>query len=391
MSHLTANLPISDATRAELTALSERSGVRSVHVLAWRDLVDPHAGGSELHVSMIAALWAQAGIDVTIRTSKTRHKPTSEERDGYRVIRRGSRYGVFARASLAEVTRRHGRADALIEIWNGMPFMSPVWWRSGAHNVWLHHVHGAMWTMMLGKVGRLGILLEERIAPRFYRTVQMVTLSNSSHEELVDLGFAPERVAIVPPGIDPSFSPGGTLSDQPTVVAVGRLAPVKRFHLLIDAAVRVREAIPTLQLVIVGDGPKRAELEQQIAHHGASDWIRITGRVTDETLIDLYRSAWVLSSASEREGWGMTITEAAACGTPAVVTRISGHSDALIDGQTGVLADDMDALVDGLVDVLSNPDRREALASGALIHSADFSWERTALRTFELLVASRPK
>ena len=380
---------LSDAGREKLTEMAAEAAISTVHILAWRDLADPNAGGSEVHVSTIAAMWAQAGIDVTIRTSESRGLPPVEFRDGYRVIRRASRYGVFARASLAEYQGADGDADALIEIWNGMPFLSPLWWRKKPYNVWLHHVHASMWTMMLGKVGHLGILLEERIAPRFYRNVQMVTLSQSSQDELVDLGFARDRVAIVPPGIDQVFSPGGQKSDHPKVVAVGRLAPVKRFHLLIDAVVGLRDLVPDIELVIVGDGPRRDVLEQQIRVAGAEGYVRLAGRISEQELIDHYRSAWVLSSASEREGWGMTITEAAACGTPAVVTRISGHTDAVVDGQTGLLAADVAELADQLRRVLTDDALRASLSETAVVHAGHFSWEATALATFELLARSR--
>ncbi len=70
-------------------------------------------------------------------------------RDGYRVIRRAGRYLVFPRAALAELTGRHGPSDALLEIWNGMPFFSPLWYR-GPRAVMLHHVHAEMWQMVLG-------------------------------------------------------------------------------------------------------------------------------------------------------------------------------------------------------------------------------------------------
>jgi glycosyltransferase involved in cell wall biosynthesis len=375
--------------RATLEQVAADARISNVHILAWRDLADPNAGGSELHVSTIAALWAQAGIDVTIRTSHTRGLASVAYRDGYRVIRRASRYGVFFRASAAEFRGRDGEADALIEIWNGMPFLSPLWWRKKPHNVWLHHVHASMWTMMLGKIGHLGILLEERIAPRFYRGVQMVTLSRSSQDELVDLGFERNRVAIVPPGIDPVFSPGGTKAAHPKVVAVGRLAPVKRFHLLVDVIAELRERIPDIELVIVGDGPRREALEAQIQALGAEGYVTLAGRVSEEELIDHYRSAWVLSSASEREGWGMTITEAAACGTPAVVTRISGHSDAVVEGRTGLLASDMSELAKDLERVLTDDLLRSTLSEASLAHAQSFTWEATALATFELLASSR--
>ena len=68
-------------------------------------------------------------------------------------------------------------------------------------------------------------------------------------------------------------------------------------------------------------------------------WIELVGRLSEDELLDVYRRAWVLVSTSQREGWGMTITEAAACGTPAVVTRIAGHSDAVVHGVTGILVD----------------------------------------------------
>ncbi|MCU1487850.1 MAG: putative glycosyl transferase, partial [Actinomycetia bacterium] len=320
----------------KLGDIAAAAGLRRIHVLAWRDLDDEEAGGSEVHASTVARLWAEAGIDVTMRTSTAAGQPPDTVRDGYRVVRRAGRHVVFPRSALSAATGRMGPRDGLVEIWNGMPFLSPVWVR-GPRTVWLHHVHKEMWRMMLPTpLAQLGDLLERRLAPPLYRRTPLVTLSESSRHELVhELGFRPELVSVIPPGIDPAFSPGGELSPTPLVVAVGRLAPVKQFPLLVEALLGLKAQHPGLEAVIVGDGTERPGLEARLADAGATDWIRLPGRVSEAELIDLYRRAWVLTSASSREGWGMTITEAAACATPAVVTDISGHADAVVDGETG--------------------------------------------------------
>lgn len=121
--------PLSDAGRARMVELADQAGVRRIHMLGWRDLDDDEAGGSEVHASTVAALWAQAGLEITMRSSASVGRSAVGFRDGYRVVRRGSRYGVFPRAAAAEITGRHGPCDALVEIWNGMPFASPLWWR----------------------------------------------------------------------------------------------------------------------------------------------------------------------------------------------------------------------------------------------------------------------
>ena len=139
--------------------------------------------------------------------------------------------------------------------------------------------------------------------------------------------------------------------------------------------------------MIVGEGYRRAELEQQIHEAGAERWISLPGHVTDNQLLDLYRRSWLLASASAREGWGMTLTEAAACGTPAVVTRIAGHVDAVAEGSSGLLADGRDDLRDGMDRVLSDPDLRDRLAAGALVHADRFTWAATARGTLEVLAA----
>src|SRR5690606_8368729 len=115
---------------------------------------------------------------------------------------------------------------------------------------------------------------------------RMITLSPSSKVEMLDVGFRDHLVDVVPPGIDPRFSPGGTRSIKPLVVAVGRLVPVKRFDRLIRAVVAARRSAPDLELRIVGTGPEKAALEALIAEHDATEHISFTGRVTDDELVD---------------------------------------------------------------------------------------------------------
>ena len=371
----------------ELASLAASAGIRRVHLVAWRDLDDPEAGGSELHAHMVCRRWAEAGLDVTIRTSYAPNHPKTKERDGYHVVRRAGRYLVFPRAAASEALRRNGPYDAFVEIWNGMPFFSPLWVRR-PHAVWLHHVHAEMWNMVLPPgLATAGRVLEARVAPLAYRRSRIVTLSESSRRELVhDLRFRDDLVTVVPPGIDAAFFPAGERSASPLVVAVGRLAPVKRFDLLIRSLARVKEGQPDLQAVIVGEGYEREALEALVASFGAQDWLSLPGHLSDAEVVDLYRRAWVLASASAREGWGMTITEAAACGTPAVATRISGHEDAMVDGQTGLLANDEREMVTHLATVLSDAELRQRLSAGALGHSRRFTWDATARGTLEALV-----
>jgi glycosyltransferase involved in cell wall biosynthesis len=279
-----------------------------------------------------------------------------------------------------------------VEIWNGMPFLSPLWARC-PRIVFLHHVHAEMWKMVLPKgLAEMGYAVEHNLAPPVYRRSRIVTLSSSSKEEIVtQLGMSPSQVAVCPPGIEGHFSPGTVRSEAPLVVAVGRLVPVKRFELMIEGLLRLKPRLPELQAVIVGEGYERPMLEDLIRKGNAESWISLPGYVSDDGLVDLYRRAWVVASTSLREGWGMTVTEAAACGTPAVASRISGHQDAVVDGQTGLLFDTLDEMADSLYSVLSDEVLRKRLATAALDFSSQFSWDTTAKGALAALAAEALK
>jgi glycosyltransferase involved in cell wall biosynthesis len=309
-------------------------------------------------------------------------------RDGYRVVRRSGRYAVFPRTILSGALGRIGTGDGLVEIWNGMPFFSPLWAHS-ASVVFLHHVHAEMWKMVLPSgMAEAGYAIEHRVAPPIYRRSRIVTLSGSSKREIVErLGIPRHRVSVTPPGVEAIFSPGGERSTTPLVVAVGRLVPVKRLHLLIGALLKLKPDHPELQAVISGEGYERSALETMIRDAGAESWISLPGYLTEAQLIDLYRRAWVLASTSLREGWGMTVTEAAACGTPSVVSKISGHQDAVLDGVTGLLVDRPDEFAGALDAVLRDDVLRKQLGMAALEHASRFTWDATARGTLAALGA----
>jgi len=373
----------------DLHELISDSGIRRVHVLAWRDLDDPEAGGSELHAHEVLKRWSAAGLKVVLRTSAVDGLSERAVRDGYEIIRRSGRYRVFPRSAFDEVFRRNGRRDALVEVWNGVPFLTPAWGR-GPRMVIQHHDHTAMWPLVLSPIpARLGSLLERRLAPPLYRSTPIVTLSRSSADGLIaGLGHRPEMVHVVEPGIDRLYRPSGIPELPPLVLSVGRLTQSKRVDVLIRSFAEALRTVRGLRLEVIGEGPEEDLLRALVVQLDIASSVSFLGRVTAEALLDAYRRATLVASASISEGWGMTITEAAACGTPAVVSDIAGHRDAVVDGRSGLLAADQSDLAAGIVTVAGNQVRRSELSAGAIAFARRFDWDRTATEAFRVLAST---
>jgi len=258
---------------AKLGDIAAEAGLHRVSMLAWRDLDDPEAGGSELHASNIAKHWAEAGIEVNIRTSYAAGHPQVTWRDGYRVIRKAGRYLVFPRAAFSEMMGWHGGRDGLVEIWNGMPFFSPLWSRT-AHVTWLHHVHAEMWQMTLPpRLAAFGNFVESKLAPPIYHRTPMVTLSESSKRELVhDLGFKPdanEIIAMKVQDITPEYvremRAQGFDVDANELIAMKVQDITPEYRKRMESAGYKLDANQLIQAKVMGITP---EFVQQAASHG---------------------------------------------------------------------------------------------------------------------------
>lgn len=370
----------------EIIAELHAVGIHQIHSYAWRDLDDPESGGSEIHADEIFGRWASAGLKIHHRTSTATGRRTFQRRN-YQVTQRNGRMTVFAHVGLRQLLSRTDPTTAVVEIWNGVPWGSPIWHR-GPGVVWLHHVHDQMWDEVLPKpLAAIGRTIETRIAPLLYRRSQVVTLADSGAEHIARIGIPPRQIAVLGPGLHRRFTTNTAVQrDMNLVVVVARLAPVKRIHLICEAALQLRSLGRDLRLEVIGDGPLRSELEAWIEAHQAQEWVHLLGRVSDEELVNAYQRARIVVSASHAEGWGMSLTEAAACGTPAVATDIAGHRGAVVPGISGDLVEP-EGLATAIESILDDPMRWTSLSHGALAHAARLSWDHVAVAQLEILLA----
>jgi glycosyltransferase involved in cell wall biosynthesis len=375
-----------------LARLAEDGDMRRVHMIAWRDRDDPEGGGSEEHAAQLAGHWAAAGLDVTLHTGEVAGLPDAATRDGYRVVRGGGHLGVFPRTIAWEWSRRAGPRDGLLDIFHGVPFFSPLWAR-GPKVGFVHHVHLGTWRhRMPPGMAQVGYLQERVAQPLVYRRATLVTPSASTRDEVRELlGMHRADIRVAPNGVDPRFRPGGERSATPSVLAVGRLVPHKGFDLALRAIARCRDGRPDLRAIVVGDGPSRPDLERLATDLGMDDWIEFRGRVDDDALVAAYQEAWVVANGSLQEGWGMTLTEAGACATPSVATRIPGHTEAVADGVSGLLVTGEEEMAGALGRVLDDASFRADLQEGARGHAAQFTWASSAETVLQALIDDAAK
>ena len=384
------NAPLPPTTPSDPTLDGDRRRPGAVVILNWRDTTNPEGGGSELFVERVAAGLAAGGRAVTLVCAAHPGAPSEEIAGGVRVLRRGSQRTVYLRAFLLHAAGRLGPHQAVIDVHNGMPFLSALWCRRPVV-VLVHHVHREQWGVVLPRpLARLGWWLESTVAPRAYRRARYVAVSESTRRELAGLGVRPEAISVIHNGAEPlPAAPAAPRAPVPTVCVLGRLVPHKRVEYALEAVARIRRRLPALRLDVVGRGWWEPRLRETAERLGLGDAVRFHGFVGEVTKRELLASAWVLAMPSIKEGWGLAVMEAAAHGTPAVGLRSAGGlAESIVDGETGLLAEGPEEFTAQIERLLSDGALRRSLGEAALRRCADFTWERAAAEFAAVLDAA---
>jgi glycosyltransferase involved in cell wall biosynthesis len=296
---------------------------RHIVFVAWRDLANKDAGGSELLVDRLAHGMTERGDRVTLLCGgQVGERP-------YEVVRSGGTYSQFGRAPLA--FRRHLRdCDLVVEVCNGMPFLAPLWTKRPVVCL-VNHVHTELWPLRFpAPVSGLGRLTESVIMPWVHRRNLFLTVSASTFTSLQEIGVDTDRIRLICNGVEPG-PPPAPRSPEPMFLAFGRLAEYKRIDLLLRLWDRVRQ-VTGGRLVIAGDGPERVKLESM-----AGPGVEFTGRVSEAEKHRLMSAAWLLLHPASIEGWGIVVSEAAIRATPAIGFSVPGLRDSVVHNETGLL------------------------------------------------------
>ena len=343
-------------------------------ILNLRDHMHPHAGGAEVFTHEVAKRWVALGHAVTIIASSFVGGARTEVIDGVRIIRLGNYLTV--RSEARRYYRKHlrGNCDVVVDEYTNIPFLAPRFVHEPVIFL-VHEVVGAKHFAVLPP--GVSHLMHYVLEPRWYacyRNVDTVTVSNSTRDDLQNFGI--NKIRVVPQGLgNEPLEKVPPKEDVPTFLFVGLLKKANLVDECIRAFEIIESEIPEARLWIVGRGAQRDKLE------ALANGLRVEffGYVDDARKVDLMQRAHAVLVPGIREGWGLVITEANACGTPAIAYNIVGHRDAVKDGETGVLTEATpEALARAAIRFARETDLQQRLSESALRWSRQFSWDGTA-------------
>ncbi|WP_435889130.1 glycosyltransferase family 4 protein [Streptosporangium canum] len=369
-------------------------GVRAA-VLNFREPRQSVAGGAEEYAWQVSRYLTAQGASVHFVTSREPGQARAERWDGVELRRMGNRYLVYLLVPLWLLLRRR-RFDVVIDSMNGIPFFSPLVVRRRTAVICLvHHVHDRQFHAFFPTwLARVGCFVEGPVARLLYRRRTTITVSESSKEDLRTRLRWLAPIEVVPNGspavrsIAPHPLPG-----DPSVVYLGRLVGHKRVERVVGLAAELGESRPGLHVHVVGRGPESGALAARAAELGIADRVHLHGFLTEQEKNAVLGSALLNVTASEFEGWGLTVIEAAAFGVPTVAYDVAGLRDSVRDGVTGWLVRDGEALadvVDRAITELADPARRTEIQRACRAWAGEFTWGRTGATMTRLIAAELP-
>ncbi|MBE0645166.1 MAG: glycosyltransferase family 4 protein [Bacteroidetes bacterium] len=358
-------------------------------VLNWQDITNPLAGGAEVHLHEVFERIAARGHEVTLFCHYFDGAAREEMRNGIRIVRQGGRSLFNFHVPLAYFRRfRKERFDVIVDDVNKIPFYTPLFSREPVQGV-THHLFGK--SIFLETIFPFAayVYLSERLIKPVYRRVHFIIGSPSTHKEYLEWGFPKEQVTVVNYCVnkDIYYPDESNFYDVQRIGYFGRLKKYKSVDHLLQAMDRIRDDYPSLHLDIIGDGDDKPRLEEMTSQLGLDSRVTFHGFIDESEKAPMLQKMNFVVNTSSKEGWGLTVVEANACGAPVVAANVPGLRDSVVDGQTGLLYEfgNIDDLVTKMRLFLDSTEQRNAFRERALSWAAKFDWDVATDETLAII------
>lgn len=380
-----------------------------------------NAGGMNVYVNELACTMAGRGIEAVVFTRRTDPgQPASiEVRDGYRVVHvdAGPPEPLSTEELIPHVAQ-FGEGVVAETAGGRFDIVHSHYWLSGWAGVLVKEAHGIPLANSFHTLGRVKdasrrgddapssiarLRAEEGVIAR---SDCVVASTPYEFDDLIDhYEASPERLCVSEPGIDHSlFNPGRRnearrkigIGDEPLILYVGRIAPLKGIDIAIDMLSHIPSTVaagigPPVLMIVGGPsgangGHEVERLRAQAQTNGAVDRVRFVPPQPHDELVHFYRAADVLVMPSRSESFGLVAAEAQASGLPVVASRVGGLPYVISSSVSGLLVGDQDpsSFAASITAILDHSDFRRQLSRGAVEFARRFSWPATADRLTDL-------
>ncbi len=365
---------------------------RSLNILAinWQDIKNPFGGGAEIHFHEIFKRVTALGHNVTLLCCAYKDAMQEEEIDGIKIIRRGSR-NFFNYCVPAEYRklRRNQQFDIVIDDINKIPFYSPLFVKEPIIAI-LHHFFSESIYLETSFIPASYVYLSEKLVPLVYKKVPFAVVSESTRQELLQHGVR-SQIELVPNAVDPalySYLPQ-LRNKMPLIGYLGRVKKYKSIDHILRAMPAVLSAIPETRLKIIGDGDYQKNLKELATSLGIRDKVQFTGHVPHEEMVKLLNTLWLAVNPSPKEGWGLTVIEANACGVPVIAADSPGLRDSVVNEETGILYPygNIQLLANQIIKLLNSQEKISKFSKNSLNWVNNFSWDESATKIIDIIKA----
>ncbi len=353
-------------------------------ILNWKDLKNPDVGGAEIILYELAKRLIRNGHTVTWFCRKFPGAKEEDSIDGINIIRRGNQLSVYWEA-YRYYRSLQIKPDRVIDCINTICWQTPLYVPSDKRIMLVNQLaKEVFWYELPFPLSSIAYMLE-RIEYLTYKKTQVICYAQSTKKDLVAFGIPSSHIDIFSLGIDQSRYIAGTKAKNPLFVFVARLAHMKRPDLCVNAMKEVVATHPTAKLVIVGYGPMEQDLLKRIKDLHLENNISLIGKDAlfftknaKDKKVWYMQQAWALLLPSVKEGWGMVVTEAAACGTMSIVTDVTGLRDSVKRDQTGLVISanpTAEELASAMRTVIEDTPLRTRLSKEAQKVAHTYTWE----------------
>ena len=344
---------------------------------AHRDIKHPKAGGAERTICEVGKRLAARGIDVNLVCVNPGNLLDYEIVDGIKTYRINGNIRTHLRVN--KMIKKNNPDIIIDDMGHALPWGSS-WFTNKKVIVFFRHLHARSLPGQVNIILAKIITVIEKMYPFIYKNNTFVTESSTSEDDLIQLGIEKENIVKIFPGVDLNLFHVGQKTENVQLIYFGGLRKYKRPEYAIKVYENSYKEIKNLKLIITGNGPLLNNMKEYIKNKKYN--IELLGKIHYSELSKIIRESWINIHFSVTEGWGYSILESSASGTPSVAFKVPGVVDTIKNNYNGFLVNDLNEFKDRILYIIKNENE---FSLNSRKFAENFNWDKTANMWYELL------